>query len=97
MRGDRYQSNYLHRFCSDCRRLNITFPTLIITPELMLYLLNPMGGRPGLPCIAVKSAAAVTVAANGGLSTSEFKRDGKILHLRSTYSSEISLPLKCCN
>ena len=31
--------------------------------------LKPMGGRPGLPGNAIKSAAATTVTANGGLWT----------------------------
>ena len=34
--------------------------------KYVLILLKPMGGRPGLPGIAVEIAAAATVAANGG-------------------------------
>ena len=41
-------------------------------------LLKPMGGRPGLPGIAVDSAAAATVAANGGVSTWGFKASGLV-------------------
>ena len=33
------------------------------------FSLNPMGGRPGLPGVAVESTAAATVTASGGLST----------------------------
>ena len=40
--------------------------------SLPLFL-NPVGGRPSLPGIAIESATAATVAANGGLSTWRFK------------------------
>ena len=53
---------------------------ILIQIRVQKGILNPMGGRPGLPGIAVESAAAAaTVAANGGLSPWEFKVKQKML------------------
>ena len=41
--------------------------------EIVQIYLNPIGGRPDLPGVAVESVAAATVAANDALSTWGFK------------------------
>ena len=51
-----------------------------------------MGGRPGLPGIAVESAAATTVAANGGLSTWGFNT----LNGRITASFDSTFTVVAC-
>ena len=47
--------------------------TITFFQRVSLLITYPLGGRPGLPGIAVESTVAATVAANGRLLTWGFK------------------------